>query len=140
MEIPENRVTQILTKRAVLIGIAVATVVLIVIDIFLAVDDVAGNTWSELLRSAAKRTPVVPWLGGLVMGHWFHPYDRAEPWIDPPGNWMVTLLLTLLVAVLGFFVVVPPWVPVPMGAVLGALLWPVAVEERTLEEIQEAEA
>ena len=137
MDLPQNRVTEFLSRRAVLIAIGVATFVLIVLDIFLATDDIGGNTWSEILRSAAQRTPVVPWLGGLVMGHWFHPFDEASPAIDPPGNWMVIVMLTLLVALLGFVVSIPPWLPLLPGAFVGASIWPVAVEERTLAEIRE---
>ncbi len=135
MEIPENRATRFLTKPVVLITVGAVLLALIVWDIFLAVDDIGGNTWSELLRDAGKLTPVVPWLGGLVVGHLFHPGKNADPLIDAPGNALVLLGLTLLFVIIGFFMTVPTWVPVPLGAVAGAFLWPVATGYKDLGAI-----
>lgn len=137
MDLPQNPATAFLTRRAVLIFIGIATVVLIVADLALAADDVQGNTYSEILRSAARFTPVVPWLSGLVVGHWFHPFSTAEPRLAPPGNWLALLALTAVVAIIGLMAEVPPWVPVLPGAVAGALLWPVATEVTTFADVRE---
>lgn len=137
MDLPQNRLTEFLSKPWVLVAMVVATVALIVLDLFLAGDDISGNTWSELLRAGAKQTPVVAWLGGLVLGHWFHPNDEAEPAIPPPENALVIAVLTAVVLIVGFITPVPPWVPVPLGAIAGAWLWPVGVAKRSFAEIEE---
>lgn len=135
MDVPENRTTNFLTKPFVLTAVGLIILVLIVWDVFLAADDIGGNTWSELLRSAGKWTPVVPWLGGVVMGHWFHPKEKSTPIVTPPGNAFVLIWFTFVVALLGLITTVPTWVPVPLGALAGALLWPVSVEHPPLSQI-----
>ncbi len=135
MQMPNNRATDFLTRPVVLVAVGAIIVILIVWDIFLAVDGIGGNTWSELLRNAGLATPVVPWLGGVVMGHWFHPFEHAEPLITPPGNALALVALTLLVVLVGFATNVPTWVPVPLGGAAGAVLWPVSVEHQQLRQI-----
>lgn len=125
MRLPDNPFVRMVTRRSVLVALTVLVAVLIVIDIALATDPEPGNTWSELMRSAAEATPVVPWLAGLVMGHWFHPGDELEPVIDPPGNALVLLALSGIVLVIGAVVRVPPWLPFVVAAPIGAFVWPV---------------
>lgn len=125
MQLPE-RLTQPFNKRWVLIAIIVLAVVLIVVDIYLARDEIDGNTWSELVRLAAIASPVVPWLAGLVMGHWFHPGEERDPIIEAPGNAVVLVVVSFLILALGFFVDLPPWIPFLVGAPVGAYVWPVA--------------
>lgn len=125
MRLPDNKLTRTVTRRSVLIALTVLVAVLIIVDIALAADPEPGNTWSELVRSAAAATPVVPWLAGLVMGHWFHPGDELEPVIDPPGNALVLLVLSGVVLVIGTVVNVPPWLPFVVAAPIGAFVWPV---------------
>lgn len=132
MQLPENRVVEAVTKKSVLIGLGVLVGALIVVDVFLATDEVGGNTWSELMRIAADKTPVVPWLCGLVMGHWFHPGEALDPLIDPPGNALALLLMSAIVLVIGYVVVLPPWLPLVIAAPIGALVWPVATNRERL--------
>lgn len=125
----------VVTKKSVLITLAVVVAALIVIDIFLATDPVKGNTWSELLRAAAENTPVVPWLWGLIMGHWFHPNDEQRPLIRPPVNALVLLALSLLVLLIGSGLTVSPWVPLVLALPIGALVWPVSSSRAQVPEI-----
>lgn len=132
---PHNKAIQVITRRSVLIAIGVVVGLLIIVDIFLATDVVAGNTWSELLREAAEHTPVVSWLWGLIMGHWFHPNDDQTPVIAPPLNALVLLTLSLFVLVIGYGVTVSPWVPLVIAVPIGALLWPMSASRALVPEL-----
>jgi hypothetical protein len=104
--------------------------VLIIVDIWLAVDRTVGNTWSELLREASRHTLFVPWSLGVLMGHWFHPGDDFAPLVGGASIWILMGLSAVLVAlglVLRFvYKYEPPaWPWVFGGMVVGALLWPV---------------
>ena len=103
---------------------------LIGLDIYLAVDGLPGNTWSEIIRTWAKATPVIPWACGVLTGHFFHPVDNLEPVLARPGNIAMLVWLTVTVALFGVAMSragnpVPPWAVVLPAAVAGALLWPV---------------
>ncbi|MDH3499303.1 MAG: hypothetical protein OEM97_04210 [Acidimicrobiia bacterium] len=136
MQLPDNEVVRAITRKWVLILLTLLVAVLIVVDIVLATDADPGNTWSELMREAAKKTPVVPWLAGLVVGHWFHPGDDLDPLIDPPGNALVLLLLTVAVLAGGGVVELPPWLPLLVAAPIGAFVWPVGTRRAAPEAIQ----
>lgn len=40
-------------------------------DIFLAADRIKGNTISEVIRSASRRSLMIPFIAGIIIGHWF---------------------------------------------------------------------
>jgi len=100
------------------------------LDVWLAADDVPDNTWSELLRLAAYETPVLPWVCGVLMGHWFHPKDGFQAVLGQPRSialliWFTWALFVIGLAVSSLGLPIPPWIPVVPGLVAGALLWPV---------------
>lgn len=137
MELPQNQVVRAITKKSVLIALGALIAVLIAWDIVLATDDTEGNTWSELIRIAANATVAVPWLLGLVMGHWFHPGETREPAIDPPGNALVLLIATAIIAIIGLFIDLPLWLPLVTAAVVGAYLWPVETNPEAVSQVVE---
>ncbi len=100
------------------------------LDVWLAVDRVPDNTWSELFRKGALATPVIPWACAVLMGHWFHPNDDAQPVLGQPKPIALLIWLTWVVFVVGLGLTgsgipVPPWIPVLPGMIAGWLLWPV---------------
>ena len=137
MELPQNQVVRAVTKRAVLIVMGVLIAALIIADIDLARDDIDDNTWSELVRLAGDRTIGVPWLFGLVMGHWFHPSDDLKPIVDPPGNALVVLLSTAVITALGLLMSLPMWLAFIAAAPVGAYLWPMSANPDALSELKE---
>lgn len=138
MHLPDNQFTRIVTRKSVLIGVGIVVAALIIVDVFLATDDVSRNTWSELIRVAGKKTIAVPWMLGLVMGHWFHPTDHAKPSIDAPGNAVVLLAATLFVALVGLAVEIPLWIPLVLAAPVGALIWPVSTNPDAVAQVRKA--
>jgi hypothetical protein len=42
-------------------------------DIFVAANETPGDTISEVMLAAARRSPVIPFAVGFVMGHLFFP-------------------------------------------------------------------
>lgn len=93
-------------------------------DVYLALDGVRGNTWSELARKFALASPVLPWACGVLCGHFFHPAVTIG--IHVP----VLIWLTFAVAVTGAALrragrPVPPWAPLVPGFCAGWLTWPV---------------
>lgn len=111
------------------IGIALLAA-FIGLDIYLAVDRLPGNTWSEILRQWAIVTPLIPWIYGILGGHFYHPVDGLDPWIDPPGNIALLVWLTAVIGLIGVAFAksgnpISPWTVVIPGFIAGALLWPV---------------
>ena len=103
---------------------------LVGVDIYLAMDKLPGNTWSEILRRWAVATPLIPWIYGVLGGHFYHPIENLEPILSKPGNIELLVWLTILVGMVGLGLLragnpVSPWVGVVPGFVVGALLWPV---------------
>jgi hypothetical protein len=101
------------------------------IDLYLAFDKIPGNTWSEIIIMWAKATPIVPWICGVLSGHFFHPYDSMKPLFGQPNSMVVLVWTSCCVGLAGIALVqsygfhMPPWVPFVVACVVGALLWPV---------------
>ncbi len=113
---------------ATIVGAALF-IMLIVLDIWGANDDLPGNTVSEWVRSLSRYTAVVPWALGVLHGHWFHPIDGLDPLFGARSTWV---LIGLSLAVLVGRVVLRnldglwrPWLWAALGALAGTLLWPV---------------
>ncbi len=102
--------------------------VMVVWDVFLALDAVDGNTWSEVMRAASVGNPVLPWLFGILIGHLYHHRDDLAPIFDSDAAESVLMLLTLLLIVAGFvFNGLDGWQVTVMalaGIAAGYLLWP----------------
>ena len=115
---------------AIISGIAIVAA-LIGLDIYFAVDGVAGNTWSEMIRKMAFVTTFIPWVCGVLSGHFFHPGWRSA--IERPGNFAVLVWLSAVIAIMGMGVLRSGWAYVnwvPMitffvAVFVGAKLWPV---------------
>lgn len=108
-----------------LVGAAVA----IIVDIFLATDKTPGNTWSQVTRTWAEKAFIIPWLIGVLNGHWFHWWQEGDKF-EPTKMWIL-IGLTIPVLVLSIFVGkyvedFPNWllmVMLQLGIIAGALLW-----------------
>ena len=111
---------------AILIG-------LIAWDLYLEGDATPDNTWSEVMRGASGRYPVLPWLLGLLLGHLFHPQDSPEPVVDREAAASVLAVGTFAFIGLGFASVAwPVWwagALALVGLFAASLLWP--MERRT---------
>jgi hypothetical protein len=101
---------------------------LIAWDVYLAADAVPGNTWSEVMRSAGSRYPLLPWLLGVLLGHLFHPRDQPEPLFDRETATTLLTVLTFGLVGLGYAsFTLPPWLAGPLtlaGLIAGCWFWP----------------
>jgi hypothetical protein len=66
------------TARVTWALIIVAATVLITWDVKVALNDVSGDTISELLLEMAYRNPVLPFAFGVLMGHLFWPQEKGQ--------------------------------------------------------------
>lgn len=103
--------------------------VLIGIDIYLALDGIPGNTWSQYLRTWSMQTPLVPWVWSILLGHWFHP-DSSKPLLGQPSSVVLLLWISVLLGLSGLVVrhygySIPSWCVIIAGFLAGAWLWPV---------------
>ncbi|TDT44202.1 hypothetical protein DES49_0302 [Halospina denitrificans] len=112
------------------IGIAMAPITVVLLDVLLVGPD-SGNELVQTIRSTGA-TPFIAWTVALFMGHWFHPVDGLKPVVPEPWNYALFGGLTLLIGILGFWVidadVFSDWLPtlmVVLGFGAGSLLWPV---------------
>ncbi len=105
-------------------------VLIIVVDLFLNLNDVKEDTISEVLQNwAYSRFFVITWAWGVVAGHLF--VARANPLFSSPSPILVLLGLTLAILVTGLLykniVTVPTQVILLiLGTIAGHLLWPVS--------------
>jgi hypothetical protein len=101
---------------------------LVVVDVPAAVDDIDGNTFSELLRAGGVQTAIFPWTIAVFAGRWFHPVDDLE--LAGTAGVVILMVLTFIVVVASDVAqryanaVVPSWLVVLLGLMAGALLWP----------------
>jgi hypothetical protein len=51
--------------------IVLATLLILGFDLYLYLDKYPGNTISQIIIKRTKARPIVPFLCGLLMGHWF---------------------------------------------------------------------
>jgi uncharacterized membrane protein YoaK (UPF0700 family) len=82
----------------VITGIIIISII-IGLDIWFVLDKVPGNTWSSLIRKLSIITPVIPWVCGVLSGHFFHWWKNVPSF----ELWKIILLLVLtaIVALLG---------------------------------------
>jgi hypothetical protein len=121
----ENRWV-IFTQKFILVIVGV----IVAVDLFLALNDVKGDTISEVIKGwAYRRFFVLSWAWGVLAGHLFLTRNAAV--IATPWNiWLLLGLSVLLVAVgIGYKGMVG--VPIQaallvLGVAAGYLLWPQA--------------
>ena len=51
--------------------IVVVTIAILAFDLYLYRDKYPGNTISQVIIKRTKSRPIIPFLCGLLMGHWF---------------------------------------------------------------------
>lgn len=100
----------------------------IVVDLFLAFNNIKEDTISEVLQNwAYSRFFVITWAWGVLAGHLF--LTRATPIFNSPNPIVVLLGLTTIILLAGLLnktIVALPMqvVLLILGAVAGYLLWP----------------
>jgi hypothetical protein len=58
-------------KYYVILGIAIATAILLVVEIVALANKTPGDTISEIVRSASREWPLIPFILGAIMAHFF---------------------------------------------------------------------
>lgn len=115
-------------KIAIYIGLSLLAA-LIGVDIYLAADNVKDNTWSEIIRAWSKHTPIIPWICGVLTGHFFHPTE-AKAILGQPSSVALLIWITAVVGIFGisflrFNMPIPAWSVLIPAFIAGWLLWPV---------------
>ena len=64
-----------MSDKVLKIIMAVVTVVIIVFDIYLAINP-ATNTISRIIQTIAFKHPILPFAIGVLCGHWFWPVSK----------------------------------------------------------------
>jgi hypothetical protein len=108
-------------------------------DVRLALDNIDGNTWSELMRSYGQRHLVLPWLCGVLVGHLFHHKDNLKPLgnLDSQSAytlifWLSAIFLVISVGMHYLSRSVPDYVMTIvalLGFLAGHFVWPIKREE-----------
>ena len=102
--------------------------IIIVVDLYLAFNNIEDDTISQVLQNwAYKRFPVITWAWGVLAGHLF--LNRADPLFNSPNPIVVLVGLTAAIFLLGFFNTTILVLPVQvilliLGVLAGYLLWP----------------
>ena len=113
------------TGKITVAVIAAVLAVLIGWDIYVAVNDVGGDTISEIVLNTSYSHPSIPLALGIIVGHLVWPRERPLFWRKP---W--TALLAGAVAVVLFVLEswfswrIVPLAPLLPGILLGHWLWP----------------
>jgi len=101
----------------------VAAVVVLGWDVYVTVNDVKGDTISELLRTWAWKWPTIPFVCGVVLGHLFWNVDRLiNKWRKIYVLWGVCA--SILAVDILWVENVAPVLPAVLGVVIGHWLWP----------------
>ena len=114
----------IFTQKFILVVVGL----IVAVDLFLALNDVKGDTISEVLKGwAYRRFFVLTWAWGVLAGHLF--LTKATPVFSPPGNIWVLLGITAVVLGAGLSYKAVVGVPIQLALLLagmgaGYLLWP----------------
>jgi len=104
--------------------------ILIGLDIYLAVDGLKGNTWSEILRMWGSKNALAPWIWCGLAGHYFHWKSTSKPILEPPANiamlvWLTVLIFIVSMAMTRAGIPIPSWIIAPVAFIAWGLLWPV---------------
>jgi len=116
--------------RVVNITIAViimATTILVGWDIVVALNDVKHDTISRVLQAWAFEFPVIPFLWGILGGHWFWP--RKTALIGPEYSFVFVMVVVLIVLLLSPIIknVLPMPIWCVLGFVIGHYFWPMNI-------------
>ena len=107
-------------------AVVVWAVVASVVDVFLAKNRKPGDTWTEIIRDWSSRLLAVPFVLGVLLGHFFWPWSVARlPGV--PGIAVVLGVAVSLVALsLRQGTVYPrreQFVAACSGIILGGVFW-----------------
>ena len=111
-----------LTRRITIGLLGVALTSLVGWDIYVAANDVSGDTISEIVSAAAREFWTIPVAIGVVCGHWLWPLAK------PRSTWVKVLTLSVLAGVtvgadLAGHPTVLPLLPFALGVVVGHFSW-----------------
>ena len=119
-------------KQATVIVIVITTVWLIVYDVVAIIEPTGGDSISEILRDWGSYSRAVPYVFGVLMGHWF--------WNAPKASirylWAAVLALVLIGVGdwLGWPRGVPGIVAVIVGIAGGRWCWPLSERRPRAED------
>lgn len=115
-------------RKATTIFIVAVVGVSIVFDVYLAwFNKEKDDTISFVLRNWGHANVVVPWLWAILAGHLF--WTRPEPLFDMHTSIVVLVVITLIIAAVGYYVQEQPWMiyfALIAGVYVGHMLWPQA--------------
>ena len=118
-----------LVKTAAIIGFLLIAII-IGIDVYLAADNVKNNTWSEMIRFLAFKTPLPPWIWGGLGGHYFHPHWLPKDPFGQPGSVVLLVWLSVVLGMAGIALYranmfMPFWIVFFAAFFIWGILWPV---------------
>ena len=115
-------------RRPIWLACWVVLWMLILWDVYLSLDRLEGNTWSEVLRAASGRNPFLPWFFGAFLTHLFHHRDDLRPLVDRDAAQTLMVVFSLIfLALWGVGVELEGWLLSAVaffGMVAGYLFWP----------------
>ena len=102
------------------------------LDIYFAADTIQGNTWSEVIRRVGKTASIIPFVCGVLSGHFFWPAGLKEhiPLLGQPNSIALLVWMGCVVSMVGLVLtrlghIFPMWIVFILGFLGGMLLWPV---------------
>jgi hypothetical protein len=114
-----------MSKTVTFIIIIAWGVITIVWDVFLALDKIDGNTWSEVIMVWSYKLPFIPILFGVLSAHFF--FNRLEflkmrafPfWVT-----VVAILITIAIfQTIAIWINLYPFIPFVFGIIVGIIFW-----------------
>ena len=109
-------------KYAAILGLSLVAII-IGIDIYLFRDNIVGNTWSEMVREFGNKNPLLPWVLGGLLGHFYHVDFLPKHILGDPQSAIVLVWLSVVVGVAGLVlkhggITVPPVIVLFAGFVV----------------------
>jgi hypothetical protein len=115
------------TLISIIAGLIIVAAITVT-DIIFAADKASGNTYSEIIRHWGIHTAIVPYICGVLSGHFFHPGFKAlfgQPYSISVAIWGLCAVGIISLALTHNNINLPLWIPFQIGFIAGILLWPV---------------
>lgn len=111
-----------MTQRLTKIVVLATTAALVLYNIGVLVEPTPNDSISAIIHGWAERWSFVPWLVGVLGGHWFWPY---KPLLPQPWRYVALLDLFLLFIVVNviYGITVLPLTALFVGVLCGGMLW-----------------
>lgn len=99
------------------------------LDFWFVFDGIRENTWSEIIRRYAELSVLIPYIMGVLMGHWFHPFEEGGQFYTARMLGLVGITVAAIIA--SIFIRIY-WLPFPnwllitsvlVGMFSGLMLW-----------------